>query len=100
MTPICDHALALMKKGVRFWRNELMTIHRLIANGSFGPDEIKVMTAAYEAVLIDLCQPENDDPITDLIAKSIINVTATGERDPVLIKERAINVLGVRRPAA
>jgi hypothetical protein len=64
------------------------------------PTEIKVMTAAYEAVLIDLCQPDNDDPITDLIAKSIINVTATGERDLVLIKERAINVLGVRRPAA
>jgi hypothetical protein len=25
-----------------------MAIYRLIANGSFGPDEIKVMTAAYE----------------------------------------------------
>lgn len=31
-----------------------MAIYRLIANGSFGPDEIKVMTAAYEAALIDL----------------------------------------------
>jgi hypothetical protein len=39
-------------------------------------------------------------PITELIAKSIVNVTATGERDPILIKERAINALGVRRPSA
>ena len=31
-----------------------MAIYRLITNGSFGPDEIKVMTAAYEAALIDL----------------------------------------------
>jgi hypothetical protein len=31
-----------------------VAIYRLITNGSFGPDEIKVMTAAYEAALIDL----------------------------------------------
>jgi len=31
-----------------------MAIYRLIANGSFGPDEIKAMTAAYEAALVDL----------------------------------------------
>jgi hypothetical protein len=77
-----------------------MAIDRLIANGSFGPDEIEVMTAAYEGALIDLCVTNGDDPITELIAKSIVNVTATGVRDPVLIKERAINALGVRKPTA
>jgi hypothetical protein len=77
-----------------------MAIYRLIANGSFGPDEIEVMTAAYEGALIDLGLTNRDDPITELIAKSIVNVTATGVRDPVLIKERAINALGVRRPTA
>ena len=77
-----------------------MAIYRLIANGSFGPDEIEAMTAAYEGALIDLRLPDRDDPITELIAKSIVNVTATGERDPIQIKERAINALGVRRIAA
>lgn len=77
-----------------------MAIYRLIANGSFGPDEIKVMTAAYESALIDLRVIDRDDPINELIAKSIVNVTATGERDPILIKERAINALGLRRPSA
>ena len=70
------------------------------ANGSFGPDEIEVMTAAYEGALIDLRLSDRNDPITELIAKSIVNVTATGERDPIQIKERAINALGVRRIAA
>jgi len=79
---------------------ELMAIYRLIANGSFGPDEIKVMTAAYEGALIDLNVANRDDPITDLIAKAIVNVTATGEREPILVKERAINALGVRRSTA
>ena len=64
------------------------------ANGSFGPDEIEVMTAAYEGALIDLRLSDRNDPITELIAKSIVNVTATGERDPIQIKERAINALG------
>jgi hypothetical protein len=77
-----------------------MAIYRLIANGSFGPDEIEVMTAAYEDALIDLRLANRDDPITELIAKAIVNVTATGERDPILVKERAINALGVRRPTA
>jgi len=77
-----------------------MAIYRLIANGSFGPDEIKVMTAAYEDALIDLRVANRDDPITELLAKAIVNVTATGERDPILVKERAINALGMRRPTA
>ena len=72
----------------------------MIANGSFGPDEIKVMTAAYEGALVDLNVTNRDDPLTELIAKAIVNVTATGERDPVLVKARAINALGVRRSTA
>ena len=77
-----------------------MAIYKLIANGAFGPDEIKAMTEAYDGALIDLSIVNRDDPITELIAKTIVNVTATGERDPILIKERAINALGVRRPSA
>ena len=77
-----------------------MAIYRLIADGSFGPDEIKAMSAAYEGALLDLRLTNRDDPITKLIAKTIVTVTSTGERDPVRIKERAINALGVHRVSA
>lgn len=77
-----------------------MAIYRLIANGSFGPDEIEAMTAAYEGALADLKLADRNDPFTELIAKAIVNVTATGERNPTMITERALNALGVRRPAA
>jgi hypothetical protein len=77
-----------------------MAIYKLIANGSFGPDEIEVMKSAYEAALIDIGVTDRDDPITDLIAKAIVNVTASGERDPKQVMERALNALGVRRSAA
>jgi hypothetical protein len=36
----------------------------------------------YEAALIDVDVTDRNDPITELIAKSIVNVTASGERDP------------------
>ena len=74
-----------------------MSIHKLIANESFGPNEIKVMMEAYEGALIDLGISNRDDPVTELIAKSIVNVTVSGERDPILVKERALNALGLRR---
>jgi hypothetical protein len=77
-----------------------MAIYRLIANSSFGPDEIEAMTAAYEGALIHLNLVNRSDPLTELIAKAIVNVTATGERDPSTITERALNALGVRKSAA
>ena len=74
-----------------------MAIYKLIANGSFGPQEIEVMSAAYESALIDLGITNRDDLVTELIAKSIVNVISTGERNPELIKQRAINALGLRK---
>lgn len=73
-----------------------MAIYRLIANGSFGPDEIKAMTAAYEAALVDLGLVDRDDPITEIVATAIVSITSTGERDPTIIKDRALNTLGAR----
>lgn len=73
-----------------------MAIHKFIANSSFGPDEIKLMMEAYEGALIDLGINNRDDPVTELIAKSIVNVTASGERDPILVKERALHALGLQ----
>jgi len=77
-----------------------MAIYRLIANGSFGPQEIEVMSASYESALIDLGITNRYDLVTELIAKSIVNVISTGERNPELIKERAINALGLRKSDA
>ena len=58
------------------------------------------MTEAYGGALIDLCIADREDPITELIAKSILNVTATGEQNPLQVKGRAVNALGIRKPSA
>lgn len=77
-----------------------MAIYRLIANGSFEPEEIEVMTAAYEAALLDLGLVDRDDPITEIVASAIVSITSRGERDPVTIKDRALNALGIRESDA
>lgn len=77
-----------------------MAIYRLIAEGSFDPGVIEAMTTAYEAALADLHLVDRNDPLTDLIAKSIVGVTGMGERDPKKIKERALNMLGAHKPDA
>ena len=77
-----------------------MAIYRLIASGSFGPDEIDTMTEAYERALTYLGMVDRNNPFTELIAKAIVNVTATGERDSGRIEKRALNALGIRKIAA
>jgi hypothetical protein len=84
-----------MLKG-RAFSGIAMAIYRLIAEGSFGPAEIKAMTAAYEAALVDLGPVKRDDPITEIVARAIVSITSMGERDPATIKDRALNAIGVR----
>ena len=73
--------------------------HKLIATAPFGADEIKVMKLAYEAALSELGVTNRDDPIADLLAKVVVNITSSGEHNPRAVTERALIVLGFRSPA-
>jgi hypothetical protein len=75
-----------------------MAIRRLIAAGSYEPDEVRAMTEAFDIALIVLRLSDRDDPVTELLAKSIAAVVATGERKPGLIASKAIDALGIERP--
>jgi hypothetical protein len=77
-----------------------MPIRRLTASGEYGPEEIKVMVAAYVGAMLELGLVDGNDPRAEIIAKSIIRVAATGERDPEKLKDRAIHALGARKTAA
>ena len=72
-----------------------MAIYRRIASGHFGPDEIEAMTKAYELALVELNHLNRDDPFTEIVARAIVAVTETGERDPQIVKDRALAALGV-----
>jgi hypothetical protein len=70
-----------------------MAIYRLLKNHAFGPDEIKVLTGAYEEALRTLRLNNRSDPATEIIAKKIIELAQLGECDPVRLRERAIRSL-------
>jgi hypothetical protein len=68
-------------------------IRRLLENHVFGPDEITVLTTAFEDTLRMLRLVDRADPATEIIARKIIELAQQGERDPVRLRERAIQSL-------
>ena len=53
------------------------------------------MTTAYEEVLRVLGFVDRTDAITEIVAKKVIEIAQTGERDPFRIRARAIADLGI-----
>ena len=72
-----------------------MAIYRLLKFSAFDPEEIACMTAAYEDALRVLQLANRQDPITELVAKKIIDVAQLGERDPKRLCEKALTELGI-----
>jgi hypothetical protein len=67
-----------------------VAIYRLLQNSAFGPEEIERMTTAYEDALRALGLTNRADPITEIVAKKIIEIAQTGERDPARIRAQAL----------
>jgi hypothetical protein len=70
--------------------------HRFLQNSPFGPEDIARLGTAYEQALRDFGLKDRNDPLTELIAKKIIQVAQTGVRDPAQISKLGVKQL--RRP--
>ena len=73
-----------------------MAIYRLLRNSTMAPDAISRVTAAYEQALHTLGVKDRDDPLTEMIARTIIKIAQTGVHDPAQLSALAIRQLGVR----
>jgi hypothetical protein len=73
-------------------------IYRLLEEASFDVDDIRIITAAYEAALQLVMLRDRQDPLTELIANKIIEVYRSGEHDPPRLCARALQELGVPIP--
>jgi len=72
-----------------------MAIYRLLQNSPLGPEEIAVLTDAYERTLRALSVVDRNDPITQLVAKKIIEIGQRGVREAKVLSEMAIKELGI-----
>ena len=71
----------------------VVPIRPLLKNHAFGPDEIRVLTTAFEDTLRTLRLTNRADPVAEIIARKIIELAQQGERDPVQLREYVIDFL-------
>jgi len=67
-----------------------MAIYRLLREKVFEPEDIHLMTTVYEDMLKAFDLIERTDPVTELIAKTVIEMVQTGVRDPARLKDLTI----------
>jgi hypothetical protein len=72
-----------------------MPLTPFLKEATFDPEAIRAMTTAFEAVCVALHLVIRSDPITEIVARKVIEVVAgTGERDPDRIRDLVLLALG------
>ena len=71
---------------------------RFLGDAAFGPDEIAIMVAAYEAGLTQINAGGHNHPAAETLAQTIVMLAKRGERDPVRLEQDAIEVLSGQPP--
>ena len=72
-----------------------MPINRLLANSELGPDAIENLNLAFKQALRSLHLVDRYDPVTELVARKIIEIAATGVHDAAEIAKIAVKQLGL-----
>jgi len=75
-----------------------MEIIHLINSAAFGPEEIKVLEAAFAGACKTLGLVEQDDPLVEVVARAIIDAAVDGPTDPMQIAHRALVALHTSEP--
>jgi hypothetical protein len=70
-----------------------MAIYRLMQKSAFEPEDVKRMGDAYEMALVHLELKDRDDPLTETIARYIVEVAQLGEKVPEKICASALERL-------
>ena len=68
---------------------------RFLEGAAFGPDDIAIMVAAYE---VGLTQINASGPTAETLAQTIVMLAKQGERDPVRLEQRAIEIISAQPP--
>jgi len=63
---------------------------------SFGPEDLEIMTAAFDEALRRLGLKDRTDKVTELVATTIIAFARYGGRDPRTLCDRALASLNQR----
>ena len=67
-----------------------MPIIRLLRTTAFDPEQVRELVKVYEGVLAELNLVDRTDPVTELIAKVIIDCAKRGEFDREKLRDCAL----------
>jgi hypothetical protein len=93
--------MAAMGDGFRSRRSNFfrwsaaVAIYRLLQNSAFAPEDIAPLVAAYEDCLRTLKLSDRSDPITEIVAKKIIELAQTGIRDSARLGRLALQEIRI-----
>ena len=59
-------------------------------SGTFSPEDIATITAAYEESLRALGLVDRTDPAATMVAKRVLGIAAGGERDPIVLRDAVL----------
>jgi hypothetical protein len=72
-----------------------MPINRLLKDSKLEPNVVEGLNRAFEQALRQLHLVDRNDPLTELVARKIIEIGAAGVSDPAEIAKRAVEELRI-----
>ena len=72
-----------------------MPIRTFLRDEAFDPEAIQIMNSAFEDACRSLRLANRDAPITQVVAKHIIEIASRGERDPARLRNLTLKELGL-----
>ncbi len=72
---------------------------RLFNGSAFSPEDITILTAAFEDTILTLGLVDRAGPATEVIAKLILALAQQGERDPIKLRDGALGAAPASEPA-
>jgi hypothetical protein len=70
-----------------------MPLTRYINGIAFEPEALRHISAAFESACDALGLVDRNDPLVEIVAKQVISIAMTGERDIDRLRQRTIEAL-------
>jgi hypothetical protein len=70
-----------------------MAILQLLQNSELAAEDMARLLAAYEKTLRALGLVDRSDPMTELVARKVIEISQSGVRDPAQISRLSVRAL-------
>ena len=64
-----------------------------VGSGAFSPEEVVVLTSAFQDTLNALGLVDRKDPAVTMVAKRIFEMARGGETDPILLRDAVLKSL-------